>query len=193
MSQEVHGIRGTRANSPDLDWSQVRETVLMLELAAGQVEAAMRDSNTSVDVLADTFTSMAGLMRMVEESVAELPDSSNIAPAKAQLSVSISQMSDKVHHAIIAFQFYDKLVQRLAHVCHSLGSLSDLVTDKTKLYNPYEWVGLQEKIRSKFTMAEERAMFEEVLAGATVEDALNNYKNIRMQEIKDSGGEIEFF
>ena len=193
MSQEVHGSRGTRANSPDLDWSQVRETVLMLELAAGQVEAAMRDSNTSVDVLADTFTSMAGLMRMVEESVAELPDNGDVAPAKAQLSVSLGQMSDKVHHAIIAFQFYDKLVQRLAHVCHSLGSLSDLVTDKTKLYNPYEWVGLQEKIRSKFTMAEERAMFEEVLAGASVEDALNNYKNIRMQEIKDSGGEIEFF
>jgi hypothetical protein len=36
-------------------------------------------------------------------------------------------------------------------------------------------------------------MFEEVLNGTTVEDALNNYKTTRMQEIKDSGGEIEFF
>jgi len=193
MSQEVRESRGTRANSPDLDWSQVRETVLMLELAAGQVEAAMRDSNTSVDVLTDTFTSMAGLMRMVEESVAELPNTDEVAAAKAQLMSGIGQASDKVHHAIIAFQFYDKLVQRLAHVCHSLGSLSDLVSDKSKLYNPYEWVGLQEKIRSKFTMAEERAMFEEVLNGATVETALNNYKNIRMQEIKESGGDVEFF
>ncbi len=193
MNQEVPGSRGTRANAPDLDWSQVRETVLMLELAAGQVEAAMRDSNTSVDVLTDTFTSMAGLMRMVEESVAELPSTDEVAAAKAQLTSGISQASDKVHHAIIAFQFYDKLVQRLAHVCHSLGSLSDLVSDKTKLYNPHEWVGLQEKIRSRFTMAEERAMFEEVLNGTSVEDALNNYKTTRMQEIKDSGGEIEFF
>jgi len=193
MSQEVPGNRGTRANSPDLDWSQVRETVLMLELAAGQVEAAMRDSNTSVDVLTDTFTSMAGLMRMVEESVAELPDTAEVTETKAQLMSGIGQASDKVHHAIIAFQFYDKLVQRLAHVCHSLGSLSDLVSDKSKLYNPHEWVGLQEKIRSKFTMVEERAMFEEVLNGATVEDALNNYKNNRMQEIKDSGGDVEFF
>ncbi len=185
--------RGTRANSPDLDWSQVRETVLMLELAAGQVEAAMRDSNTSVDVLTDTFTSMAGLMRMVQESVADLPDTDEVATAKAQLASGIGLVSDKVHHAIIAFQFYDKLVQRLAHVCHSLGSLSDLVTDKTKLYNPYEWVGLQEKIRSKFTMAEEMAMFEAVLAGATVEDALSEYRTVRMQEIRNSGGEIEFF
>jgi hypothetical protein len=193
MSHEPSGSRGTRANSPDLDWSQVRETVLMLELAAGQVEAAMRDSNTSVDVLTDTFTSMAGLMRMVEESVAELPDSTEVTETKAQLTSGINQASEKVHHAIIAFQFYDKLVQRLAHVCHSLGSLSDLVGDKAKLYNPHEWVGLQEKIRSKFTMSEERAMFEEVLNGATVETALNNYKSIRMQEIKDSGGDVEFF
>jgi hypothetical protein len=193
MSSDAPGIRGTRANSPDLDWSQVRETVLMLELAAGQVEAAMRDSNTSVDVLTDTFTSMAGLMRMVEESVAELPNTDEVATAKAQLMSGIGLASDKVHHAIIAFQFYDKLVQRLAHVCHSLGSLSNLVGDKSKLYNPHEWVGLQEKIRSKFTMVEERAMFEEVLNGASVEDALNNYKTNRMQEIKESGGDVEFF
>lgn len=190
MNQEV---KGTRANSPDLDWSQVRETVLMLELAAGQVEAAMRDSNTSVDVLTDTFTTMAGMMRIVHESIAELPDTAENTAAKAQLESNISQVSDKVHQAIIAFQFYDKLVQRLAHVCHSLGSLSDLVTDKSKLYNPYEWVGLQEKIRSKFTMVEERQMFEAVLNGASVEEALNNYKEARLQEIKDSGGEIEFF
>jgi hypothetical protein len=36
-------------------------------------------------------------------------------------------------------------------------------------------------------------MFEAVLAGATVEDALSEYRTVRMQEIRDSGGEIEFF
>ena len=34
--------RRTRVNAPDLDWSQVRETVLMLELSAGQIEGAMK-------------------------------------------------------------------------------------------------------------------------------------------------------
>jgi hypothetical protein len=191
MSNEVS--RGTRASSPDLDWSQVRETVLMLELAAGQVEAAMRDSNASVEVLTDTFTSMASLMQMVSESVAALPDTAEVAAAKAQLTGGITQVSEKVHHAIIAFQFYDKLVQRLAHVCHSLGGLSAVVSDKSKLYNPGEWVALQDAIRSKYTMVEERAMFEAVLSGVTVEAALDQYKNTRLQEIKDSGGEIEFF
>ena len=33
--------RGSSAHNPDLNWSQVRETVLMLELAAVQIETAM--------------------------------------------------------------------------------------------------------------------------------------------------------
>jgi len=32
-----------------------------------------------------------------------------------------------------------------------------------------------------------------VLAGASVETALNTYKEVRLKEIQDSGGEIEFF
>ena len=57
--------RGSSAHSPDLDWSQVRETVLMLELAVGQIESALKEGNSSVEVLTDSFTSMAGYMRMV--------------------------------------------------------------------------------------------------------------------------------
>jgi len=53
--------RGTTAHIPDLNWSQVRETVLTLELAAVQIEAAMKDSNSSVEVLAHSFTSMEHL------------------------------------------------------------------------------------------------------------------------------------
>lgn len=48
------------ADKPDLGWSQVRETVLMLGVAMGQIESAMKDGNESVavDVLSDSFTSM---------------------------------------------------------------------------------------------------------------------------------------
>ena len=61
--------RGTSAHSPDLDWSQVRETVLMLELAVGQIDAAMKEGNSSVEVLTDSFTSMAGYMRMMGDAL----------------------------------------------------------------------------------------------------------------------------
>jgi predicted methyltransferase MtxX (methanogen marker protein 4) len=185
--------RGTRAGSPDLDWSQVRETVLMLELAAGQVDAAMRDSNSSVDTLMDTFTSMADTLSTIDVALGTLPDTIGNGMVKAEIQDNARQVAHKVHQAIIAFQFYDKLVQRLDHVCHSLSGLSGLVSDTGRLYNPAEWGALQELIRSKYTMAEERGMFDAVMAGATVEEALKHYMATRMQQVEDSGGEIELF
>lgn len=184
---------GTRAHMPDLDWSQVRETVLMLELAAGQVEAAMRDSNTSVEVLTDTFTSLADTLQLIEAAVDTLPDTVGNGLVKSEIQTNTRFVTEKVHHAIIAFQFYDKLVQRLDHVCQSLGGLSAIVTDRSKLYDPKSWVGLQDQIRSKYTMTEERAMFDAVMHGKSVEEALEEYMDVRMKEVEESGGEIELF
>lgn len=191
MTEEVP--RGTRAHSPDLDWSQIRETVLMLELAAGQVDAAMRDSNSSVDTLMDTFTSMADTLSMIDVALGTLPDTVGNGMVKSEIQAGAKQISQKVHHAIIAFQFYDKLVQRLDHVCHSLNELSDLVGNKVRLYQPREWNELQQRIRSKYTMPEERIMFDAVMNGATVQEALKHYMEARMHEVEESGGEVELF
>jgi hypothetical protein len=185
--------RGTRVHAPDLDWSQVRETVLMLELAAGQVEAAMKDSNSSVEVLTDTFTSLADTLQLIDAAIGTLPDTVGNGLVKAEIVANTQLVSDKVHQAIVAFQFYDKLVQRLEHVCHSLAGLSDLVGDKGRIYSPAEWQALQQAILAKYTMVEERAMFESVLNGATVKEALETYLTARMQEIESSGGEVELF
>lgn len=184
---------GTRARSPDLDWCQLRETVLMLEVAAGQVQAAMRDSNASVDVLTDTFTSMVDTLDLIDAALATLPDTVGNGLVKAEIQEGSREIGRKVHRAIIAFQFYDKLVQRLQHVCESLAALGELVGDRSRIYNPNEWVALQDKIRSRYAMPEERAMFDAVMAGKPVQQALEEYMAMRMQEIKESGGEIELF
>ncbi len=191
MNIEV--ARGTRAHAPDLDWSQVRETVLMLELAAGQVEAAMKDSNSSVDVLTETFTSLADTLQLIEAAIDTLPDTIGNGLVKAEIQDNTRLVTSKVHHAIVAFQFYDKLAQRLDHVCHGLSGLSSLVVDQKRLYNPQEWKQLQDEILAKYTMVEERAMFDSVLQGATVKEALDTYMAVRMKEIESSGGEIELF
>jgi len=186
-------VRGSRAQAPDLDWSQVRETVLMLELAAGQVDAAMRDSNKSVDVLTDTFTALAETLQVIDAAVGTLPDSVGNGVVKSEILDNTRFVTSKVHQAIVAFQFYDKLAQRLDHVCHCLAGLSGLVSDQRRLYNPAEWKQLQENIAGKYTMVEEHAMFNSVLGGMPVKEALETYMNARMQEVESSGGEIELF
>lgn len=189
MSQEVNNPRGTRVTRPDLDWSQVRETVLMLELAAGQIEAAMRDSNSSVEVLTDSFTTMAGYMAMIGEAVKALPDNAAGDSSRTELLAATAHVSDMMRQSIVAFQFYDKLVQRLSHVNHSLAALSDLVGDNSRLFNPAEWRVLQEKIRSRYTMKEEAEMFEAVLAGTPVQQALDQF----MAKLNDKPDDIELF
>ena len=194
MTQDS-STRGTRAASPDLDWSQVRETVLMLELAAGQVEAAMTDSNSSVAVLGDTFTSLADTLLLIESAVGTLPDTVGNGLVKAEIQNNTQLVMQKVHHAIVAFQFYDKLVQRLDHVCHGLAGLSELVGDRGRLYQPGEWAALQQAIRQKYSMAEEVEMFEAVVAGMPVKLAIEQFMAKREQATATSGdsGDVELF
>jgi len=189
MTEKASHPRGTSAHRPDLNWSQVRETVLMLELSAVQIETAMKDSNASVEVLTNSFTSMAGYMRMISDTIQTLPDQGEVGVAKQNLSGVSEHVAGMVHQAIIAFQFYDKLVQRLAHVGLSLGDLSDLVADSRRLYNPAEWVGLQDKIKTKYSTREEIAMFDAVMQGMPVQEAVDKF----MAEMKEKNDDIELF
>jgi hypothetical protein len=183
--------RGTTAHAPDLSWSQVRETVLLLELAAGQIEAAMTDSSASVDVLTGSFTRMAETMRVLCDTAEALPESGAGSETRQRLLGAAAEVSGMVDQAIIAFQFYDKLAQRMAHVTHSLGDLSNLVADQRRIFNPGEWVGLQERIRSKYTMPDERTMFEAVMQGVPVSEALAQY--VESMKSKPQGDDIELF
>ena len=181
--------RGSSAHNPDLNWSQVRETVLMLELAAVQIETAMKDSNTSVDVLTTSFTGIAQCMQAMLDKISNLPSEGPVGEVRAELLGDSGNVADRAHQAIIAFQFYDKLVQRLSHVTHSLGELSDLVGQPVRLYNPEEWVGLQQRIKAKYSTREESAMFEAVMAGVPVHEAVARFN----QEMREQEDDIEFF
>jgi hypothetical protein len=171
---------GTHARTPDLSWSQVRETVLLLQLAVGQIEAALKESHQSVDVLTSSFTSMAGYIDSL---------GSALGNEEGGAQQTTAELTSLVHQAIIAFQFYDKLTQRIGHVSHSLDGLSALVSDQQRIYNPYEWATLQESIRQKYTTAEEREMFDAVMNGMPVRQALEQF----VSEMKDKGDDIEFF
>ena len=58
--------KGSHSEAPDLDWSQVRETVRLLNLAVTHIEESMRDGDDSVEHLADSVTTMAGTIQLIE-------------------------------------------------------------------------------------------------------------------------------
>lgn len=181
------GSAPSSAARPDLDWSQVRETILMMNLAIAQMEMAMRDSGDSVAVLTDSFTAIHGGLMGLVEAAGGLPDS----PIKQSIATMGEQVSARMQQAIVAFQFYDRLSQRLTHVSHSLEELAGIVGDPARLYNPQAWHALQQQIRSRYTMEDEKLMFDALLASGDVHRALAQYVEKKQQAA--SGGDIELF
>jgi hypothetical protein len=192
MSEETNSVQKSTSSHPDLDWSQVKETVSMLKLAAAQVDYSMRDGNRSVDTLTESFMAMAESMSVIEQASKELWQKHDIDDdLTGKITEQSGTVSTKMQQAIVAFQFYDKLVQRLDHVVNSLSQLGDLVGDPSKLYSPVEWRSLQEAIRSKYTMGQERDLFDALMAGEDIESVLK-----RLSEMTDQAPEeddIELF
>lgn len=181
-------VAASTSARPDLDWSQVRETILMLNLATAQLEMAMRDSGGSVEVLTGSFTGMYGSLMGLVEAAQALPDS----PVKDSIQASGADVSGQMQQAIIAFQFYDRLSQRLTHISHSLEDLAAIVREPGQLYNPAAWHALQQKIRSKYSMEDEKLMFDTVVATGDVRLALEQYV-ARKQEDAGGANDVELF
>ena len=180
------------AKKPDLDWSQVRETINMLTLAVSQVESTMSDGEKSITELSHSFTYIANkLQRIVEMNSRETAETQLKEIKKNAVDIHKNVMT-----ATMAIQFYDRLTQRLDHVKRDLSWLSDLVSNPNQLYNPEAWNKLQTDIMSNYTLEEERLMFEHIMNGASVESALEIYKH-HFHNKKDeddlTGDEIELF
>jgi hypothetical protein len=155
------------AEKPDLDWSQVIETVRMLNLAVAQIEMSMKEGEDSVDTLTGVFTNTANKVKQIEALVADSQGANS-----SEVLSQCQEITQQMQYAILAFQFYDKLTQRLSHVSDSLNNLGSLVSDNSRLYNPNEWLGLQHDISSKYSMPAEHEMFEKIMQGMSVREII---------------------
>ncbi|MGL5987189.1 MAG: hypothetical protein ACRCZ5_09985 [Burkholderiales bacterium] len=160
------------AHQPDLNWSQIRETILMMGVAIGQIEHAMSEGHDSVGTLAESFSSMFHKLNAIRDAAGNLPAEVQQSAAGQVILDNAIEAARSTDNAIVAFQFYDRMSQRLQHVCDSVEALAELVSDASRLYNPGQWVELQNKIRSKYTMEEERLMFDAILQGVGVKEAI---------------------
>ena len=187
---------GSSVNNPDLDWSQIKETITMLALAVAQVESSMKDGEQSVGTLSASFTDMAEYLSQIRTLTQKVtPD--NLDRYKSVISETTSNLENNVHNAVVAFQFYDRISQRLDHVCHSLDKLGTLISNRESLFNPDSWRNLQNQIKGSYTMEAERIMFEHILLGHSIEEALEIYRHHFDKADKgtddENGDEVELF
>ena len=164
----------SRSQAPDLDWSQVTETVRMLNLAVAQIAMAMREGEDSVEVLSASFVDLASTIKQIGDLANTMTEEAppGIQPLSGEILGRCATAQTDVQQSIVAFQFYDRLSQRLDHVRDALDQLSALVSDRQRLFNPVEWEQLQAEIRSRYTMREEQELLEALLRGESVDQVL---------------------
>lgn len=187
---DEHVMAGSTAANPDLSWSQVRETLLMLELAVAQISHALMDSNSSIDTLTRSFTKMCETVQAIETASTQLPNDKASESATA-IRAGCADVKGQTLDAIVAFQFYDKMAQRLQHVCQSMDQLANLISDPRRLYTPAEWAALQQAIKSKYSVEAERLMFDYIMQGLPVEEALKRAMTQHQAETRE--GDLELF
>lgn len=179
-------MRQSIASKPDLDWSQIKETIKLLAISVVQVENGMRLGDNSVNVLTDNFAGMVNELQTIHAIIKELP----ISDERDKALVHCLAAQDKIQSSIVAFQFYDRLQQCLYHTSLSLQGLSELIDDQDRLYNPKQWLIFQRKIRSYYTMESEKVMFDAVLQGKSINEAL---ALAAAQDGLAGGNDIELF
>lgn len=184
------------ANGQPPNWSHIQETITMLYLSVCQIESSMKDSGNSVDQLTQSFTELALHSREVDEHVQNLSDVSEIQAFKSEVSNTAREMQEKINQAITAFQFYDRISQRLDHVSKSLESMTDLMSSPIELKDPQAWQLIQDRVKNSYTMESERLMFEHILRGASVKEALEIYQHHFEEEKQtqsEDDDEVELF
>jgi hypothetical protein len=98
------------------------------------------------------------------------------------------ELSERVQQAIIAFQFYDRLNQRLDHASHSLEKIGHLIANSSERYQESAWRNAQEDIKNSYTMESERIMFEHIIQGHSVAEALEIYQHQFKKEKNEGFG-----
>lgn len=177
------------------DLIHIKETITMLCLAVCQIEASVKESNTSVDALTASFTDLADHSREVDDHVQAMDDLSDLNDIKRQVNETSVEMQEKIKQAITAFQFYDRVSQRLDHVARNLERVSEVIGNPSDINNPAIWENIQNEVKGSYSMESERIMFEHIMRGASVKEALEIYHHHFDKEEagEENGDEIELF
>jgi hypothetical protein len=174
-----------------------QETALLLELCEAQIDSALRDSGRSVEVLTNVFLQLIAAVDALGEMAKKIapPDRSDRGSvavvseeieAAAAITERCGNLTEQIDSAVVAFQFYDKLSQRLDHVRHSLTTLALFVCDRERSNNGDQWNKLRTSLRRLYRTAEERRVFEKIAGEAHVGESI-------AQESYAEQGSVELF
>ncbi|GIX21971.1 MAG: hypothetical protein KatS3mg121_0754 [Gammaproteobacteria bacterium] len=150
---------------------QWTETLHMLDLSAHQIDLSLSEGNESMNLLVDSFDVLAETLDRLYEALADDdPD-----PQRARACCAAAR--EAIHKVIIGMQFYDRLSQRLGHVRESLAVLADLIDDPDKQNIPEEWIILRRKIKTKYSVEQQKSIFHALMSGQDMDEVFESFED----------------
>ena len=177
------GSLSVASGKKELEWDQVNETIRLLTVSIAQISLSLKVGNRSVDAVGAAFESLLADI----ESIGR-----NLEGEQQMARQLCNNAAEQTRNFIFAFQFYDELSQRLDHVSRGLAGLSDIIADSERFGLPEEWQALKDAIRSKYTIQDEIEMFDAVMAGMDIDEAVQHVIDGRDQS-QQQNNEVELF
>ena len=175
--------------------SHIKGTLAMLGITIAQIRTSLSDSDSNVDMLSSNFAQIADKVFKIHESAISI---SCVEP-KDQMELELIQADSfdakgKVGQAVVDFQFFDRLHQRLSHVIKSLDDMSALIQNPERLQDPMAWMELQSNLHDSYSMESERLMFASIMGGSSIEEAIAIYHaNAPEQSERTESDDVELF
>ena len=164
----------------------------MLGLCEAQMESALQESDKAVDTLIQVFTSLVDATRAVSACTEKLPPELKASLA-TDIDSQVAAIAKQMGAAVMAFQFYDKLTQRLGHVRYSLSTLAMFVCDKSQTHQREQWERLFGTLRRLYRTEEEREIFQLMVNGASAEEARAQAERHDEADVPRAANDIELF
>jgi hypothetical protein len=147
------------ASAARVPWTPEQQAARMLALCEAQMEGALHDSEESVNHLIVAF---AAINASVNELRKLAKPGSTSASSAQSFELQLNKMQQQMDSAVVAFQFYDKLTQRLGHVRYSLSTMALFVCDRQNSQHPEHWEKLLYTLGRLYRTAEEREIFDSI-------------------------------
>ena len=108
--------------------------------------------------------------------------------ARQKIRQLTDALASHVQSTITSLQFYDKLIQRLTHVRDGLAIPSDSAMNGDPA--AADWSAMLEQVRSRYSMVEERVLFDFMMRGLSADQMLKALTGLRGSA---TPGELEVF
>jgi hypothetical protein len=170
-------------------WTPEQQIARLLSLCEAQMESALSESDVAVEALVKSF---AGLIE-AGQALGSLNEQAPADAGAADLAQRLDALKKQTAAAVVAFQFYDKLTQRLGHVRYSLSALAMFVCDREKTGEREQWRRMFATLRRLYRTEEERQLFKLMVEGASAEEAREHIQQSTVTLRASATGEIEIF